>query len=121
MKAFINRISFIKKEKDGFSLIELLAAIAISSIIVIGLVTIVFQLYRGHARASGEMTVVRQVQQAGYYISRDTHMAREVFVGNNPNTIEGPDEQELCTLTWYWFLYHELCARRYRYRRSKRD
>ena len=107
MKAFISRILFFNKYQGGFSLIELLAAIAISSIIMIGLVATVFQLYQGHARSSGEMTVVRQVQQAGYYISRDTHMAREVFGGNNPNTDEEVDEEELFTLTWYWFLYHE--------------
>ncbi|MFC1865439.1 type II secretion system protein J [Chloroflexota bacterium] len=106
MRAYIKKIPIIKKDQGGFSLIELLVAIAISGVIIIGLSTMIFQLYIGHARSSGEMTVVRQVQQAGHYISRDTHMAREVFIGNNPNTVEEVGEEELFTLTWYWFLYH---------------
>ena len=101
MKAFIKKFISIKKDQNGFSLVELLAAIAISGIIIIGLVIGIFQLFTGHARASGEMTVVRQVQQAGYYISRDTHMAKEVLVDTDPDT------PEVVTLTWYWFLYHE--------------
>ena len=103
MKAFIKKFISIKKDQNGFSLVELLAAIAISGIIIIGLVIGIFQLFTGHARASGEMTVVRQVQQAGYYISRDTQMARDVLVGDDPGTAE----VEVVTLTWYWFLYHE--------------
>jgi len=107
MREFIKKISIIKKDQGGFSLIELLAAGFISSVIMIGLIIMIFQLYIGHARSSGEMTVVRQVQQVGHYVSRDTHMAREVFIGNNPNTVEKVGEEELFTLTWYWFLYHE--------------
>ena len=100
MKAFIKRILHIKKDQAGFSLLELLVAIAISSIIAIGLVMTIFQLYRGHAQTSGEITVIRQVQQTGYYMSRDTHMAKEVLVDTDPDT------PEVLTLTWYWFLYH---------------
>ena len=83
------------------NLVELLAATAISSIIVVGVVMTIFQLHNGHAQTSGEMNVIRQVQQAGYYISRDTHMAREVLVDTDPDT------PEVVILTWYWFLYHE--------------
>ena len=108
MKAFIKKFISIKKDQNGFSLVELLVAIAISGIIIIGLVIGIFQLFTGHARASGEMTVVRQVQQAGYYISRDTQMARDVLVGDDPGTAE----VEVVTLTWYWFMWHENPADR---------
>lgn len=101
MRAFINKIIYIKKEQGGFSLIELLAAIAISSIIVVGLVMTIFQLYNGHAQTSGEINVIRQVQQAGYYVSRDTQMAKEVSVVDDPGTTE----VEIATLTWYWYYY----------------
>lgn len=111
MRAFIKKLIYIKKNQSGFSLVELLVAIAISSIIIIGLVIGIFQLFTGHARASGEMTVVRQVQQAGYYISRDTHMAREVLDTQALVDID-PDTTEVVTLTWYWFLWHENPADR---------
>jgi prepilin-type N-terminal cleavage/methylation domain-containing protein len=101
MRAFIKNIFSIKKGQSGFSLIELLAAIAISGIIVVGLVMTIFQLYNGHAQASGEINVIRQVQQAGYYISRDTQMAKYVSVDDDPGTAE----VEVATLTWYWYFY----------------
>ena len=98
MRAFIKKISYIRKDQNGFSLVELIAAIGISGIIMIGLVILIFQLFIGHARSSGEMTVVRQVQQAGYYISRDVHMA---------NIIDyAPAAPEVVTLTWYRYTYH---------------
>jgi len=101
MRAFIKRISNIRKEQKGFTLIELLVAMAISGLIVAGITMTIFQIYRGHAQTSGEMTVIRQVQQTGYYISRDTHMSRYVLVDTDPDTLE------VVTLTWYWYLYHE--------------
>jgi len=100
MRAFIKRISNIRKEQKGFTLIELLVAMAISGLIVAGITMTIFQIYRGHAQTSGEMTVIRQVQQTGYYISRDTHMSRYVLVDTDPDTLE------VVTLTWYWYLYH---------------
>lgn len=107
MKAFIKKFISIKKDQNGFSLVELLAAIAISSIIVIGLVMTIFQLYNGHARSSGEMTVIRQVQQAGYYISRDAQMTwtgeEELIIGDDPDTT---DYVEVVTLTWYRYTFH---------------
>ena len=102
MRAFIKKLTYIRKDQRGFSLIELLAAMAISSIIVVGLVMTIFQLYNGHAQTSGEMNVIRQVQQAGYYISRDTQMASEVDPVDDPGTAE----VEVVTLIWYWFEYH---------------
>jgi prepilin-type N-terminal cleavage/methylation domain-containing protein len=102
MRAFIKNIMPIKKSQNGFSLIELLAAIAISSIVILGLVITIFQLFVGHARSSGEMNIVRQVQQAGFYISRDTQMAKEVITGDIGTTAD----LEVVTLTWYWFEYH---------------
>jgi prepilin-type N-terminal cleavage/methylation domain-containing protein len=101
MRAFIKKLSHIRKDQGGFSLVELLFAIAISSIITAGLVMTIFQLYNGHAQTSGEMNVVRQVQQAGYYISRDAQMAVEVSALDDPGT----DDLELVTLTWYRYEF----------------
>ena len=42
------------------------------------------------------MTAVRQVQNAGYWISQDAQMAQEVDTADDPGT----PELELVTLTW---------------------
>ncbi|UCE97208.1 MAG: prepilin-type N-terminal cleavage/methylation domain-containing protein [Dehalococcoidia bacterium] len=101
MPVFIKKYRSIIKEQSGFSLVELLTALAISSIIVAGLAMTIFQLYRGHAQSSGEMDVVRQVQQTGYHMSRDTQMAREVTTNDDPSTTE----VEILKLTWYWYYF----------------
>jgi prepilin-type N-terminal cleavage/methylation domain-containing protein len=66
----------MNKGQGGFTLVELLVAIAISSLITSGLTLTIFQVFSGNARNSSEMTVVRQVQNAGHFISRDVLMAQ---------------------------------------------
>ncbi len=70
------RLRFINKNQRGFTVIELLVAIAISSLITSGLTLTIFQVFGGNARNSSEMTVIRQVQNAGHWISRDVLMAQ---------------------------------------------
>ena len=72
----LGMLGSINKNQRGFTLIELLVAIAISSLITSGLTLTIFQVFSGNARNSSEMTVVRQVQNAGHFISRDVLMAQ---------------------------------------------
>jgi len=72
------RLRFINKNQRGFTVIELLVAIAISGLITSGLTLTIFQVFGGNARNSSEMIVIRQVQNAGHWISRDTLMAQVV-------------------------------------------
>ena len=95
----IRGLAIINKDQKGFTLIELLMVIAITSIITLGLVMTVFQLFGGHARSSGEMTAIRQVQNAGYHISRDAQMTQVVELGASSGFP--------LTLTWYQYCYHE--------------
>jgi len=64
--------------KAAFTLIELLVALAITGLLVSGLGVTIFQILSGNDQNSGQMTVVRQVQNAGYWISQDTLMAQIV-------------------------------------------
>ena len=98
-----NRLSYLNKNQSGFTLIELMIAVAISSLVTIGFLVTILQVFHGSLSSSGEMTVVRQVQNAGYYISRDIQMAKEVSIDDNPGTAE----LEVVTLTWYEYeFYH---------------
>jgi len=74
----LGMLGSINKNQRGFTVIELLVAIAISGLITSGLTLTIFQVFGGNARNSSEMTVVRQVQNAGHRVSRDTLMAQVV-------------------------------------------
>ena len=85
------RLGLINKKQRGFTLIELLIAIAITSVITGGITTAIFQTFTVNARTSSHMTAVRQVQNAGHWISQDAQMAQEVLpsgaTGFNPLTL----------------------------------
>jgi prepilin-type N-terminal cleavage/methylation domain-containing protein len=74
---------------DGFTLIEVVIAIAVGAIISLAVVSSIAQVIDGSARSSNRMTAMRQVQNAGYWVSRDAAMAQ--------NTTTSPD-----FLTFMW-------------------
>ncbi len=88
-----HRLGLIHKKQRGFTLIELLIAIAITALITGVVTTAIFQTFTINARTSSHMTAVRQVQNAGYWISQDGQMAQEV----EPSGATGFDS---LTLTW---------------------
>jgi prepilin-type N-terminal cleavage/methylation domain-containing protein len=62
----------------GFTLIELIIAIAIAAVITGGITAAVMQVLSINTRASNHMVAVRQVQQAGKEVSKDTLQAQSV-------------------------------------------
>jgi prepilin-type N-terminal cleavage/methylation domain-containing protein len=71
-------LGWLHRNQRGFTLIEMLMVIAISGIITAGLALSVIQIFNGNAQSSSKMLAVRQVQNAGYFISQDTLMAQAV-------------------------------------------
>ena len=90
-----HRLGLIHKNQRGFTLIGLLVAIAITGLITGGLTTTIFQVFTVNALTSNHMTAVRQVQNAGYWISHDAQMAQSV----DTNDDMVPPE-EVLTLAW---------------------
>jgi prepilin-type N-terminal cleavage/methylation domain-containing protein len=74
----LRRLGIANKEQSGFTLIELIVALAITGLLAGGLSATIFQVLNGNAQSSSQMNVVRQVQNAGYWISQDTLMAQIV-------------------------------------------
>lgn len=66
------------KHQKGFTLIELLIAIAIVGLITGGITGAIIQVLTINTRASNRMIAVRQVQQAGKEVSKDTLQAQSV-------------------------------------------
>lgn len=91
-----HRLGLINKKQMGFTLLELLIVLAISGLVTGATTMTFFQVFDGNARTSNHMEAVRQVQNAGYWVSRDAQMAQIVDTGNDPGT----PELELVTLTW---------------------
>ena len=91
-----HRQGLINKHQKGFTVVELIIAIAISGVIAGAGTTAIFQVITGSARSNNHMTAVRQVQNAGYRVSRDAQMAQSV-VFDDPATTE---VLEFLTLSW---------------------
>jgi prepilin-type N-terminal cleavage/methylation domain-containing protein len=82
------------KNERGFTLIELMVAIAIAGLITGGITAAIIQILTVNTRASNHMICVRQVQQAGKEVSKDALQAR-------PGSINvTPPGGGLLTLNW---------------------
>jgi len=92
-----HRLGLINKNQRGFTLIEMIIVLAIAGIVIGATTMTIFQVISGSSHTSNHMTAVRQVQSAGYWVSRDTQMAQE-----DPDIVTDSvtGELESITLTW---------------------
>lgn len=83
----------MKQGKNGFTLIEVVIATTIIALITSAATTATIQVFRDTERNNNHITAVRQVQNAGYWISRDTQMAQSV-------TAENLTQPDFLALSW---------------------
>ena len=72
----------MKLGEKGFTLVELVVAITIMVLASGAAGAAIFQIFNGTGRSNSHMTAVRQVQNAGYWISRDAQMAQTATIDN---------------------------------------
>jgi prepilin-type N-terminal cleavage/methylation domain-containing protein len=89
----------INRRQLGFTLIELMVAMAISGVITGAVTMTIFQIFDSSGRTSTHMTAVRQVRSAGYWVSHDVLMAQDVVIADESS--DDPDGSRFpVTLTW---------------------
>ena len=94
----------LNRDQRGFTLLEMIVAIFIASLVVVAIATTTYQVLAGNARSNSHMTAVRQVQQVGHWMSEDGQMADLIDIENDSATVGGSD---ILILRWteytYWY------------------
>jgi prepilin-type N-terminal cleavage/methylation domain-containing protein len=82
------------EKQQGFTLVETLIAVAISGLILSGLVSGFYQMTMGTSTSNARMLAINYTQNAGEWLSRDARNAEDVTLsGNYP------------TFTWHDYGY----------------
>jgi len=99
MSKIFHILRSINRNQLGFTLMELMVAMLISSIICGSVTMTIFQVFDSSGRTSAHMTAVRQVRSAGYWVSHDVLMAQDVVIADELS--DDPDGSRFpFTLTW---------------------
>lgn len=73
-------MKLIHKGEKGFTLLELIIGITITSLILGGITLSVDQIFTVSTRSSNHMVAVRQVQEAGYWVSEYAYSAQNATI-----------------------------------------
>jgi prepilin-type N-terminal cleavage/methylation domain-containing protein len=74
----------LKRGQRGFTLVELVIVVALAGLVSIAITATAFQVFTFSTRISNEMTAIRQVQQAGFWVSPDVMMSEPDEINVNP-------------------------------------
>jgi prepilin-type N-terminal cleavage/methylation domain-containing protein len=83
----------MKSSEKGFTIIELAVAIAILGIVGVAATATMFQVFQGTGSNDDKMSAIYQVQNAGYWITRDAQMSETIAV-------DGLESPKFIALTW---------------------
>jgi type II secretory pathway pseudopilin PulG len=89
------KLGLLIKSQKGLTMLELLMAFAVSSIITGGITMAFYEVVTGSVRTSNHMTLVKQVQQAGYWVSYDAQLVQD-----EPVIVKDGEQLDYFTLTW---------------------
>ena len=86
-----HRLKSMNKKQSGFTLVEIIIAVAIAGLIISAATGTIFQVFTMNARDTAHMIAVKQVENAVHWISRDIRMAQ---------TAKIDDPAMVLALTW---------------------
>ena len=104
MKRASTSIHWYLRNTQGFTLIELMIALFIASLLIVGSSMAFAQTMRITAASQDHMLLVRQLQTAGYWVDHDSMMSMDAFW-------QSPSD----TLPWQLTLSWEDVTRAYQY------
>lgn len=90
-----------KDSQKGFSLTELLIALAIGAILLAGLSGALYQLLASSSSNTNNLMALNQVQSAGYWISKDVQQAKmeDITVDSDSST------EDIFSIRWDELFY----------------
>ena len=74
----------MKKGESGFTLLEILVGSAIMAVVVGAIAATLIILFMNYGQAAGQNSILPQVQNAGFWITRDVQTSRNI-TGTAPN------------------------------------
>ncbi len=92
------------RRAEGFSLLELVVAVAITSMIIVGITTIIFHLIFHREHTQDSMIASEQLRSAHYWLSLDGLVAQNTEIGDD---LETPGNE---VLTLFWVGYERRDA-----------
>ena len=101
-------MKLMQGNQRGFTLVEVMVGVVIMALVGLAAATAIIQVVNA-GRNSSHMSALRQVQTAGYWVSRDGLQAQVVDVDDDPET-EGT---EILILQWIDWDDSELHQIRY--------
>ena len=89
----LRKLGSINRNQKGFTFIEMIVAIAISSAIGGGILLSIYQTISYQAMDRARMNCVKQLENATHYVVQDAQMAQKV-------TLAGDDDNFPLVLSW---------------------
>ena len=87
----------INKKQRGFTIIEMLVVLVITGLISTGITMSIFQVINAIDSIPRHMIAITQVENAGYWITRDAKMAQSIIA-----------DTETLTLAWVGWEYESV-------------
>lgn len=83
LRYLVNKVACFLRNCRGFTLLEVVIALSIGSLIVAASTQILTQVYTVVPKTQSSILAMRQVQVAGHWISRDATMAQGISITDN--------------------------------------
>jgi prepilin-type N-terminal cleavage/methylation domain-containing protein len=79
----LQRLKQLNKQQGGFTLIELIVGVVLASMISIAVAMTMGLIFKVNASSSHRVDAIRQVQNAGMWITQDVQMAQTITIGGS--------------------------------------